>query len=66
LPQPGLAAQIANEIVALLQCPEVRRALEARQGRLIIDWREGHVVYCEPQPRYRVPSEIRLPPSPAP
>jgi hypothetical protein len=50
----GLADQLTSEITVLLEQPEIRRALEAQQGRLVIDWANGHVTYIEPQPRYKV------------
>lgn len=49
----SLAEQITQEILAALHSREVRRALEVRQGRLVIDWANGHVTYCQTELRFK-------------
>jgi hypothetical protein len=52
--------QLLEEISALLQRAEVRQALQARQGELVLSWASGHVTYLEMRPRYKVGVDVRL------
>jgi len=58
-PGVGLADQLMAEIVEALCDVRVRRALEARQGRLVLDWANGHLTYVEPQMRLKVGADLR-------
>jgi len=60
MPSATPSAQLVQEIASLLQQPEIRRALEARQGRLVLDWSNGHVTYVELHPRFKVGTDINL------
>ena len=59
-PQHARARQIVREILRLLAQPRILDALDARQGRLILDWKEGHLTYVEPQTPLKIGVDIDL------
>lgn len=59
-PQRIHARQVVREILQLLSQPQILDTLGNRQGRLIIDWKEGHVTYCEPQTRLKIGVDLDL------
>ena len=56
----SLSEQITQEIISALRSREVRRALEVRQGRLVIDWANGHVTYCQTEIRFKAGVDFSL------